>query len=417
MRDRLGAFVLSLGAVAASAALVVAAAARQTAAPASGVTAHEWGTFTSVAGAEGQPVEWAPFTGPQDLPCYVTQLNPFSVKAENFVAFNGTQPGEFLPGLRASVRMETPVIYFYSPVDAVESVEVHLPQGLITEWYPQATVPGVPPWATVADPRGSGWAKWPSVRIRPDLKTGFPSDEIASHYYAARDTDSAPLQVGDQVEKFLFYRGLADFPVKLSVRLDRRGQVAIDRSGAPALPAAILFESDGRRMGFRVLGRVDGGVAIARPELTLDLQSPALRDELAKTLTAAGLFPREASAMIATWKDSWFEPGVRLFYVLPRESVDEVLPLTISPAPAQLARVFVGRVEIITPEMVTAVASLLRVNDVDALAKYGRLLDPISNRVLLAMTTRDEQARATATLRAVAARFAATRAVTARACQ
>jgi hypothetical protein len=34
-----------------------------------GPTAHEWGTFTSVAGADGQAVEWFPLTGSTDLPC------------------------------------------------------------------------------------------------------------------------------------------------------------------------------------------------------------------------------------------------------------------------------------------------------------------------------------------------------------
>jgi hypothetical protein len=29
----------------------------------SGLTAHEWGTFTSVAGPDGQAVEWSPLTG------------------------------------------------------------------------------------------------------------------------------------------------------------------------------------------------------------------------------------------------------------------------------------------------------------------------------------------------------------------
>ena len=44
------------------------------------LTAHEWGTFTSVAGPDGRAVEWAPFGGPSDLPRFVTILNPLSIK-------------------------------------------------------------------------------------------------------------------------------------------------------------------------------------------------------------------------------------------------------------------------------------------------------------------------------------------------
>jgi len=37
----------------------------------SALTAHEWGTFTSIAGADGQAVEWSALTGSTDLPSFV----------------------------------------------------------------------------------------------------------------------------------------------------------------------------------------------------------------------------------------------------------------------------------------------------------------------------------------------------------
>ena len=51
----------------------------------------------------------------------------------------------------------------------------------------------------------------------------------------------------------------------------------------------------------------------------------------------------------ATWSDSWFEAGTRLFYVVPQRFVDRVLPLDISPRPAETTRVFVARTELVTP--------------------------------------------------------------------
>ncbi len=33
------------------------------------LTAHEWGTFTSIAGKDGRAAEWLPLTGSTDLPC------------------------------------------------------------------------------------------------------------------------------------------------------------------------------------------------------------------------------------------------------------------------------------------------------------------------------------------------------------
>jgi hypothetical protein len=82
----------------------------------------------------------------------------------------------------------------------------------------------------------------------------------------------------------------------------------------------------------------------------------AVRQKLATAmeaaLTRAGLYPREAAAMVKTWDDAWFaEPGLRVLYVLPRAWTDRVLPLKLEPAPSAIERVMVGRAELITPEM------------------------------------------------------------------
>ena len=100
----------------------------------SGVTVHEWGTFTSVAGTDGLPVDWLTLTGPADLPCFVNHLNGMNFKAA-----------------WGRVRMETPVLYFYSPVRSAASVHVEFPQGLISEWYPRASrvLPPTAPYGTL----------------------------------------------------------------------------------------------------------------------------------------------------------------------------------------------------------------------------------------------------------------------------
>jgi hypothetical protein len=89
-----------------------------------GLTAHEWGTFTAVAGAGGQPVEWLPvdLVGKQERPTFVEH-------------FRGV-PKDVL---RGTVRMETPVIYFYTSQETNVSVHVSFSKGFITEWYPHAT--------------------------------------------------------------------------------------------------------------------------------------------------------------------------------------------------------------------------------------------------------------------------------------
>lgn len=50
--------------------------------------------------------------------------------------------------------------------------------------------------------------------------------------------------------------------------------------------------------------------------------------------------------MVETWRDTWFAPGTRIFYLVPRAMVDGVLPLEIDPQPLDITRVFVGRMEL-----------------------------------------------------------------------
>ena len=85
------------------------------------LTVHEWGTFTAIAGKEGEAVEWTPLSG-TDLPQFVEHISDVNFKL----------------GLRGTIRMETPVMYFYSPHEVTVSARVAFFKGLITEWYPHA---------------------------------------------------------------------------------------------------------------------------------------------------------------------------------------------------------------------------------------------------------------------------------------
>jgi hypothetical protein len=62
---------------------------------------------------------------------------------------------------------------------------------------------------------------------------------------------------------------------------------------------------------------------------------------------------------------------------VPEEFVNRILPLSISPVPAQTARVFVGRLELVTPATEKAVESAFAAHDRATLEKYRRFLEPI----------------------------------------
>ena len=85
--------------------------------------------------------------------------------------------------------------------------------------------------------------------------------------------------------------------------------------------------------------------------------------------------------MVATWRDSWFEEGTRLFYLLPQASVDATLPLSINPAPSRVVRAFVGRLELATPEILSDIERALRAGNIKALLPYARFIEPFAAQV------------------------------------
>jgi hypothetical protein len=363
-----------------------------------GLTVHEWGTFTSVAGEDGSAIEWNALGCKSDLPRFVHDFGYRGLKL----------------GISGTVRMETPVLYFYSSRELDAHVKVTFPQGLLTEWYPQAeyevhqnnvadasTTESGTKRVLIPAPRNvagcllchheglngkdtsvenlTGTIEWSNIHVQPGASPNLPVESEPSRYYAARQTDAAPITVGDQQEKFLFYRGVGRFPIPLSARVSSDGRVTVDNRGQRPVPSVILFENLDGRMGYRAAGAIPGSLTLDAP--ALDGSLPQLRQELETALIAQGLFPKEAHAMIETWRDSWFEEGSRLIYILPTPAVNALLPLQVEPAPSRTVRVFVGRIELVTPETRQAVESAIANSDWPALDRYNRFLDPILRRI------------------------------------
>jgi hypothetical protein len=321
---------------------------------------HEWGTFTSIAGPDGSAVGWAAQAGPNDLPCFVerSRANP---KASAW----------------GTVRMETPVLYFYAPHDTDVSVRVRFPQGVITEWFPRGVVDG-------------GRIAWTGVGVRPALAPDFLVEPGPSHYYLARETDASPLVLGAARERFLFYRGVGTFAPPIAAISSGDGSIAVWNPRGRPIGDVIAFENRGGATAYDLWRDAGAQATLAMPALDAASAPPAA--ELERMLIAGGLYAKEARAMVDTWRDSWFEEGARLFYVVPSAAVDSILPLAIEPAPAQTVRVFVGRVELITPTTERAVAEALANDDRVTLAKYARFMEPIGKRLTEAASRSDRAA-------------------------
>jgi hypothetical protein len=327
-----------------------------------GLIAHEWGTFTSIAGEDGRAVDWLPQLGPADLPDFVGRIN-CSLKAS----------------LSGTVRMETPVIYFYAPRAVTVDVRVRFPQGVITEWFPRPT--GLS--NDIINNAFKGDIAWTNVRVRPGARAQFRTERDKNHYYVARETDAAPLQVGADEERFLFYRGVGRIPPPIVAKVSANGQIVIGQASGEPLGDIILFEN---RDGAATYAAQHTAAASATfNALEPEGEGPSPQFALQKMLVAHGLYPREAQAMIDSWRSSWFEQGTRLFYIVSGEAVDAILPLQINPMPSEVKRVFVGRIEIPTPQTLREVKAAIETGDRVKLAQYGRFLQPLARQLSMSV--------------------------------
>lgn len=329
------------------------AASPPAAAPASParLVAHEWGTFTSFSGSDGVPVGFTPNN--TDLPDFVYyQGDEFSKVGR--LARNGL------------VSMETPVVYFYTEKETRVSVKVDFPKGWITEWYPFAA--GSPVNTKQNDRAGGQSIRW-DAKLFPGDTPKFPVDkrdqsgDHDSTYYDARSTDAVPLRVEApgrdrnargpvvQHEKFLFYRGVGTFPPPVTVKALGGDKVRVANKSGGRAAGMVLVSVRGDTLGFRAVDALDNGAEAEAQLPEMNAKRADLANLLVKELTAAGLYEKEAKAMVATWEHAWLgEQGTRLLYLVPRAKTDELLPLTIDPKPAEVVRVLVGRHDFITPE-------------------------------------------------------------------
>jgi hypothetical protein len=72
---------------------------------------------------------------------------------------------------------------------------------------------------------------------------------------------------------------------------------------------------------------------------------------------------------------------MRVFYVVPRPQTDALLPLKIAPSPDAVARVFVGRVEVLSPWTRQTIQDAADNRDLATLKKFGRFLEPFTDQM------------------------------------
>ncbi len=368
---------------------------------------HEWGTFLTVQGSDGVTLGGM-IDSEEALPPFVRERDLYGRNRACFLS-----------------KMETPVTYFYVDRPRAVQVRVGMPGGLLTHWYPATETfgPPLPEESQKSKPSPAvtgSFLDWGQVELIPDYRSlgfslvgpGFKAVDEKNTWRFARETDSAFVKVGPRArvpwptgewEKFLFYRGLGSFELPLQVRSSGEGddvKFALQNARCKSnLAGVCLVRVEKGAIRFAMLPDVTFGsrpeyslAAILSARQTLEQGVPQAKQAVVAALVKAGLYEKEARAMVNTWEHSYFRTeGLRLLAILPRDLTDEVIPIKIQPAPDELVRVMVGRVEILTPgverRLEKAVADLAgrdpaaRTAAREELAKLGRLKEPVLRRI------------------------------------
>lgn len=367
---------------------------------------HEWGTFTTVSGSDGVILGGLE-REEEHLPRFVyshagmengTRTNPGQlVAADGRRRFQPEAPGAFHPNLNlmtkgmwrrqlrnVKVKMETPVVYFYTDDEVKVDLRVGFKGGSISQWFPHRSEGEVPPainqlYPLVPKPgepvppieeqekamgiidfgKGyDGWIRW-KVDVLPrgqvDPVKLFRTGETPTWMYPKVPKAAVVRNELGEHEDFLFYRGVGNFGQPLKVTVDQAERLMIRNDHSGQVPFALVFENRNGVIRYKVLEQgVAGGAAVSVPEADLKVASENWKEEvyvpMREGLIRAGLYREEAEGMVRTWWQSYFETqGLRVFWVVPEGFTNEVLPLEAEPAPREVVRVIVGRSEVLRP--------------------------------------------------------------------
>jgi hypothetical protein len=348
----------------------------------SSLVVHEWGTITTKHAPDGTPQGRLNRISKSDvLPAFVHRYEPPSTKDD---PYRHLTKSPLTPGRPdVTMRLETPVIYFYPPPgsDSVPpfDVSVRFRGGIVNEFYPKADASVevdvdrlnakiqnglIKPWdGKLLDNYVVGDLRWKGLILRKTVSLPRTSSHVWRAPRAVRATGVAT--TSGEGERYLFYRGVAHLdalvqtellPNAVMLRAPRR----LHWLGQPSMTIASLWLADIKPDGsaaFREQTQLDIAKNAASRELARiplfaegDYKLGGLGDlrvSMKRALITAGLFEDEAEAMLETWKKSYFKsPGLRLFYIVPQQWIAHFLPLQIS-VPHELTRVLVGRVDLV----------------------------------------------------------------------
>lgn len=374
---------------------------------ASSLTVHEWGTFTSFMGSNGELIEGLHHED-EPLPSFVHGLKKEVRPLTLSPTIRGCDPDAKVPcrTLRSLInthselfpeapissgitqKMETPVIYFYGDAGKKVNVEINFPQGIITQYFPEATFS----YPTINEARELKDSRFvfDVTLLKPTDMLTLPAtqkESIWNHARAVPDANTISVNNGEK-EKFIFYRGVGNFPSPLKVSSDINDVLTLDNLSQSNISMAIVLNSNGKFGNIQTITNLNKQQKLRVPDLgkgmAFDQYIEKTKSVIVEELIKNGLYKDEAVAMVNTWEKSYFHtPGIRVLYIVPIEDTEAILPLSVKPAPSELKRVLVGRVEVMTKNEEAAYLKIIgtQTGAINTQELFGRFFEPKLRRL------------------------------------
>lgn len=367
---------------------------------------HEWGTFTTVSGSDGSYLtglhveeEVLPHfvyshagmgnfkRGMAMLPTNTGQYEVSLGVKDNLYHFG--REGNPMPNkgfgparkiINATVKMETPVIYFYNGAGEKVNVKVGFNGGTISQWYPNRMKGDTPGKidlrpeqkgdylksfkldeseisyidTTHALDFGKGYngsIEWEVELLERDNAYTFKPTQSPTWIYP-KVSDADMVKVGEEYEDYLFYRGIGNFPLPATFSVNEEDVVQVKNHSEEEIPFAFAFENTGKEIRYKTLGGISEVAEVSETDWTVAGKNWQVEvfSEMRAGLISQGLTTEESDGMVKTWWKSYFQQqGLRVFWVVPEKELEKILPLSVTPAPESSVRVIVGRSDILRP--------------------------------------------------------------------
>jgi len=317
---------------------------------ANGVSVHEWGVLSVYSDVElanaDMRAEW------DGLPKFV----------------HGRVDARTVPVFSGEARV--PVIYFHAPQPINLNVKVDFPRGKPAVWWPGNAVVGGRGGIQAMQPENA--LVW-NVQFRPSNAANFQQKDLPKGHWmealrAVKADDVCLYQAGlnDRLvkERFIYYDGLIPAPKGLTIQVQGDTISLKSQAKHPLLDVTIVDLRNIRKIRTGTIAKLEPEADVKDVKLTERDQTkwPAAGiDELIGQLKTAGLNEDEAKSLTDVWRKAFFETeGVSVFYRLPQDIYDQLLPLTINPKPEKIVRTLLVHHPHCEPDLAERVLALVK---------------------------------------------------------